>query len=111
MSSRFARTAERYWRTYLPSQYATIEDPTEFFRSLSDQVDEQIASALRTPPTIPADATPQQVIAAHQGQVRAVTEVALHDLVFLPPEPAAANRSMVGTTLPGWQDDLPPTQE
>lgn len=86
MSNRFAATAEQYWRTYLPGLYKTIDNPAAFFRDLSEQVDEQIEAALLTPPVLPTDPTPHQVIAEHQGQLRAVTEIALHDLVFLPPE-------------------------
>lgn len=106
MSSRFAKTAEAYWKTYLPREYATIEDPTAFFESLSDQVDTQIEQALLTPPAVPENPTPQQVIAAHQGQLRAVTEVALADLVFLPPEKEAIRASQ--GNLAGWADDPQP---
>lgn len=108
MSARHAETARRYWTTYLPSRVATISDQEAFFRDLSEQVDDQIAAALLSPPTLPKDATSQERVAAHQAQARAAKEEALNDLVFLKPEPGTENRRLEGWTLPGWADE-PPT--
>lgn len=103
--ARFAETARRYWQTYLPSQYATIEDPETFFRDLSEQVEDQIAAQLTTVPDVPAGASPQERVAIHEAQRRAAQEVALADLVFLRPEPGTETKRPEGRTLPGWDDD------
>lgn len=107
--ARYAARAQTYWETYLPSRVATISDPTEFFRDLSNQVEEQIEDALQQPVKLPENATPEQIVAAHRGQLAAATEEALTDLVFLTPEPGTEDRRLPGTTLEGWDAPTEPT--
>lgn len=101
--------AETYWRTYLPSRYASIPpgQREEFFRDLSSQVREQVASAVnaaRPEAGLPADATYLEMRAAHQQVRDSAREIALADLVFLPPEPGTEDLRQVGFVPLGWDD-------
>lgn len=115
MSARkYARIARQYWETYLPSQFATAgTSPQEieaFFLSLGTQVQEQIDStadqiAFRETQKLPPQPTPAQVVAAHEGARKAAEELALTEMVFLTPEPGTESRRLVGSVLPGWEDE------
>ena len=114
-SSRYAKIAENYWRTYLPSQVATMRDPSVFFQSLGTQVQDQIDFTMlehRDAATarLPEDATYEQTVAAIKGAAKAAEEQALAELVFQPPEEGTEDRRLEGLTLPGWDQEPAPTQ-
>jgi hypothetical protein len=41
--NRYGALAQNHYKTFLPHQYAQIENPTEFFTSLGDQMADQIS--------------------------------------------------------------------
>ena len=104
----YETTAERYWRTFLPTQVAAMEDPTTFFRGLADQVRSRVRGAVATADveaSLPENPTYAQIRAAHEGVRQAAEEAAMADLVFLPPEPGTESRRPEGLVLPGWEDE------
>lgn len=103
----YASRAKAYWQTYLPSQFATIEDPEQFFLSLGQQVMEQVVEAGQSV-RLPSTPDSRQLVAARQGAMLQAEEIAMADLVFLPPEPGTEERRLVGTVLPGWDEETPP---
>ena len=40
--NRYGAVAEKHYRTFLPTRYASITDPTDFFNELGEQISEQI---------------------------------------------------------------------
>lgn len=102
-ATRYAQTAERYWKTYLPSRVAQMKDPRAFFQSLGKQIADLVqAAAAGVPQTEDFVANKQ----ARVGAVKAAEEMALADLVFLTPEKGTENRRLLGSPpLPGWEDD------
>lgn len=104
-----ATEAERYWKTYLPSQYETIEDEprSEFFRRLAAQVTEQVDAAMEKYKQ-PSTSSSIELTRAYQGAREAAQEIALTDLVFLPPEPGMEDRRMEGGTRLGWDEEDAP---
>ena len=103
----YATTAERYWRTHLPSQVATMEDPTAFFADLGQQVQDQIEAGIAEGTEIaerllPPEPTYEQLKAMHYRVAKAAQESALEHLVFLPPEPGTEDlRPESAPPLPG----------
>ncbi len=81
--------AEAYWRTNFPSEVATEDDPARFFADLVQQVEDQVSA-------VPAE---------HKDAAR---EIALADLVYLPPEPRTEDKPMQGTTRLGWENSARP---
>lgn len=109
-ASHYATLAQRYWTTYLPSQVEQMEDPAAHFEWLGKQVMEQIEAALpdaeeAAVEALPPDAPYQMHVAARDNARRAVTELALKDLIYLPPEPGTEGRRMAGETLVGWETE------
>lgn len=99
-AAHYARIAEAYWRTYLPSRVAGISDPTSFFARMGQQVlDETHAGADATPP--PRTSSSSALIAARQGAMQAAEELALREIVYLTPEPGTETRRLPGLVLPG----------
>lgn len=109
-ATQYAKTARAYWETYRPTETAAMSDPDGFFRSLGQQVKEQVSgTADQMPSSLPANPTSQDLVAARQGAMRAAEEIAMVDLVFLPPEPGTEERRLVGSgPLLGWEDDAEP---
>lgn len=109
--SRYASLAEAYWRTYLPSQTAQLDDPTAFFQDLGDQVAETVDR-------VTADLTRQSGSLAPMDRVREARaaqkqaeEMALEDLVYLPKEPGTERLELPTTgPLAGWDLPLPGEQ-
>jgi hypothetical protein len=100
--SQYEQTARNYWETYLPSATAELDDPTTFFRELAQQVEDQIESAVLTPPTVDPEASAADREQAYAAALRAARETALADLVYLPPEPGTETKRLTGWTPPGW---------
>jgi hypothetical protein len=40
--NRYGRRAQEYWQTFLPTRYATISDPVDYFTRLGEQMATQI---------------------------------------------------------------------
>lgn len=105
---RYAKIAESYWQTYLPSRVAQMKDPTAFFLSLGEQVTAQIRSALvdaRPEASLTETSTYLDARAAHDQVRKAAEETALHDLVFLTPEPGTETHREPRTQMLGWEDE------
>jgi hypothetical protein len=94
----YAATAERYWRTYLPSQYAKIApaDRATFFTSLGEQVDTMVTYL--TEDNLRAVSRPTDtpdLRARRENMARAKAEQeALAELVQLPKEPGTEDREL-----------------
>ena len=86
----YGRLAMAHWQQHRPMAMATIEDPTEFFTDLGDQVQGAITS-LRDALLAQRPAMTDQVGVQHRGSEALTTaeEVVLADLVLLPAEPEA----------------------
>ena len=107
----YAAMAERYWRTYLPSEVARMapEDRTPFFESLGQDVadaielatEENLAASSR-----PTDSPVMRERRRATAAARAREEV-LADLVYLPKETGTADRTQA-TTLPS---EMLPSEE
>ena len=86
--SGYGRTAERHWRTFLPTAYANLENPEEFFEELDERVmalvDEMQANLLagQTLSTETGEREKQLSAARRQAE-----ETVLAEEVFLPAEP------------------------
>lgn len=98
MAQDYARIAETYYRTYLPSQYAKIEPGQReaFFQSLAAQVQDQVGyltednlRAASRPDDSPLARTRKENMAALKAE-----EEALAELVYLPPEPGTQDRQL-----------------
>ena len=106
--SLYAKLAERYWTTYLPTQVAETSDPKALFDSLGEQVEAMIAASL--PAAMDAvkrenpDATFPQLRGLLRGARDAVEQDALRQIVMLPPEEGTEAKRMPGTELPGWEE-------
>ena len=110
MSTLYARTARRYWETYLPSQVAELTDPTAFFLDLGEQVAEQVEQT--TSELLRPQAGREVTSAARVGEIlaakRQAEELAMSDLVYLPKEPGTERREVPSVRpLPGWDGPLP----
>ena len=105
---RYAKIAESYWTTYLPSRVAQMKDPATFFQNLGEQVMAQVRSALvdtRPEASLTETSTYLDAKAAHDQVRKAAEETALHDLVFLTPEPGTETHREPRTQMLGWEDE------
>lgn len=108
--NRYGIMAERYWETYLPSRMATVGDRKAFFTDLGKQVERLVVAGMEHQmANMPTSATSHRERASLLDAARSsAEEIALADLVLLPPEPGTENRRLVGSgPLPGWEDDEP----
>ncbi len=77
----------KYWQDAAPTRYADLENPSEFFTDLGEQIAtyvEQLASAME------AKATFSQDTMTRFGELNAIKasaeEVAMHELAYVEPE-------------------------
>jgi len=107
MSAKYAKIAERYWTTYLPSRVRETKDPDALFESLGEQVETMILTGLpRAEEAVKKenpDATYPQMAGLLRGVRGTLEAAALRDVVYLTPERGTEDKRMPGTTLPGWE--------
>jgi hypothetical protein len=86
--NRYGLMAQKHWAQWLPTRYATMEDPDSFFSDLGNQVAERIDSlALQ----LAGDDQPGEGYLGKAGRLgqarRQAEEIVLADMVLLEPEP------------------------
>lgn len=87
MMNPYGARAMKYWQDAAPTRYADLENPSEFFTDLGEQIAtyvEQLASAME------AKATFSQDTMTRFGELNAIKasaeEVAMHELAYVEPE-------------------------
>lgn len=101
--NRFGAQAMKYWKTWLPSRYAGIEDPQMFFTNLGIQVQDEVAAGCLEWESRDRDQLNQLEYLARVGRLNAikqsVTEAVLAELVWLEPEPGTMGPEPVAEPL------------
>jgi hypothetical protein len=41
--NRYGATAKKHWERWLPSRYSQLEDPTEYFSNLGEEISDRVA--------------------------------------------------------------------
>ncbi len=84
----YGQWAMKHWVTWLPTRYATIEDPQTFFSNLGEQVANQIADlADQLAGPDPSDEDYMGKVGRLNMARLQAQEVVLSQEVYLPPEP------------------------
>jgi len=86
--NRYGQLAQEHWRRWLPTRYAEIPDPVDFFSTLGQEAEDQVFD-LRDQlagPDLPGEGYLEKVGRLNMAQLQA-EEAVLADLVYLPPEP------------------------
>ncbi|MHB8463758.1 MAG: hypothetical protein ACYDH6_22560 [Acidimicrobiales bacterium] len=83
----YGRQAQEHMRRYLPERFATIPDPSSYFRELGEQVAEQILAVERglIPPAAPGEPWIDTVGKAKMARMMAAEQV-MAEMVWLTPE-------------------------
>lgn len=88
--NRFGQQAMRHWATHLPSRYARIPDPAEFFATLGREIADEIATLSAQ---LAALEPPEPTYLAEVGRLNRVRSQAeeqiLHERLYLAPETSA----------------------
>lgn len=84
----YGAQALRHWREYLPSRFATIEDPDSFFTELGEQAAEQIATRQMelAGPDQPNESYLDKLGRLNAARQQAQEEI-LPELILIDPEP------------------------
>jgi hypothetical protein len=86
----YGMTAQRHWERWLPSRYATIQDPDSFFSTLGEEVATRIANLSLD---LAGDDPPAEDYLVKVGRLNMARlqaeEIVLREQVLLPPEPGA----------------------
>jgi hypothetical protein len=86
--NRYGLMARKHWARWLPTRYASIEDPASFFSDLGNQVAERIDTLALS---LAGDDQPGEGYlgkAGRLGQARhQAEEIVLAEMVLLDPEP------------------------
>jgi hypothetical protein len=106
--NQYARQAQNHWRTFLPSRYRQIENPTAFFAALGKEAEQQIEEMTHrlAGPDLAGENYLQKTgrLTAAEQQAR---EIVLSELIFLPAEPGS-EMDETDPEQPGpGEDDLP----
>jgi hypothetical protein len=100
-TAHYARVAETYWQTFLPSQNAKIppDQRQAFFQDLGRQVPEQVAYLAADSLRATSRATDPPVVRERRARMAELgaEEEALAELVYLPKEPGTDDRQMPRT--------------
>lgn len=94
--NQYADLAMRHWKTWLPTRYAELPDPTAFFAALGEEVEQRIAeettqAASRAPQSEDYLSAVGQWNALRQG----AQERVLAEMVLLEPEPQTQDREQI----------------
>jgi hypothetical protein len=86
--NRYGLMAHKHWARWLPTRYASIEDPASFFSDLGNQVAERIDTLALS---LAGDDQPGEGYLAKAGRLgqarHQAEEIVLADMVLLDPEP------------------------
>lgn len=87
--NRYGAMAQSHWKTWLPTRYAALEDPTSFFTELGIQVSDRIASLELDllDREVPGEPFLTRVGRRNMARLQA-EEIVLAELVLLTPEPS-----------------------
>ncbi len=86
--NRYGQLAQEHWRRWLPTRYATIPNPEDFFSTLGQETEDQVfdlTDQLAGPDPL-GEGYLEKVGRLNNARMRA-EEIVLADLVLLPPEP------------------------
>jgi hypothetical protein len=97
----YGAMAQSHWKTWLPSRYAAIPNPDNFFSELGTEVSDRIAGLELEllEPEQPGEEFLTRVGRRNMARLQA-EELVLREMVLLPPEK--------GTSTEVDSDDLPP---
>lgn len=86
--NQYATQAQAHWQRFLPHRYSQIPDPEQFFTTLGQEVEQEIAELTET---LAGDDLPGEDFLAKTGRIKAATqqarEAVLTERVLLPAEP------------------------
>jgi hypothetical protein len=100
-ASRYARIAEGYWTTYLPSRVAKLPDPERFFARLGADVAEQVQSLEMDLDQRRSGNDYLARVGELMANRRSAEEIALAEMVYLPMEPGTEDREPPAVKVPG----------
>ena len=96
----YGAMAQRHWQRWLPGRYASIEDPDAYFTELGERAAQEIASLWAEMTAREGNPAGEEYV-ARVGRLnmmrKQAEEQVLHELVLLPPEPAAEDADGPGT--------------
>jgi len=106
--NKYGAMAQEHWKTWLPSRYATIQDPDSFFSELGIEVSDRIASLEidLLGPDDPSEDFFTRVGRRNMARLQA-EEMTLPELALLPPDSEEEDES--DELRPEWQ--IPTAQE
>lgn len=86
--NRYGQLAQEHWLRWLPTRYAAIPNPEDFFSTLGQEVQDQVAdlSVQLEGPDLPGEGYLEKLGRLNMAKLQAEEQV-LADLVYLPPEP------------------------
>jgi len=88
--NQYGATAQKHWAKWLPSRYASIENPETFFADLGEQIAEQVHELARA---LAGDDPPNEGYLEHLGRLNMARFNAegqvLREMALLEPEPGA----------------------
>jgi len=111
--NRYGRMAEAYWRRWLPSRYREISDPSSFFTTLGQEVEEQVetVSLQMAGDDPPGEGYLEKVGRLNMARKQA-EETVLAEWVLLPAEPGVdPEEETGGAPEQGSGGDWIPLQE
>ncbi len=81
--NRYSTTAMAYYRDYLPTRYAELDDPAEYFRDLGEQIQDQVVDLT---PQLAGPDRPGEGFLAKTGRLNAARaraeELVLSELLY-----------------------------
>lgn len=84
----YGQTVQQHWKTWLPSRYAQIEDPTTFFASVGEQIEDQVTQSAAAMEAEQAASLAQMDYLARMGRLNAIDksarEIALSEWLLEP---------------------------
>lgn len=79
----YGRLAQAHWKKHAPNRYAALEDPVEFFTSLGQTIEDQIATITeQADRKVPPDLDYLEKAARMRGNQLQAKEVVLDELVY-----------------------------
>lgn len=107
--NQYGAQAQRHWREYLPSRYATLPDPNSYFSTLGEQAAQQIEELTRelAGPDQPGEGFLDRLGRLNNAKMRA-EEIVLPELVLIAPE---TETEVDGETSPLPADEWTPLTE
>ena len=108
----FGQQVQQHWKTWLPSRYAQIEDPTTFFASVGEQIEDQVTQSAAAMESEQAASLAQMDSLARVGRLNAIDksarEIALSEWLLEPetsPDENEVESSMSEAEMP-FMDEM-----